>query len=157
MVRDIKDYEGKYTIDDEGNVYSKGKFMKPYKINSGYLVINLWKHNKKKHFLVHRLVAATFLEGTGEVVDHIDGNRLNNAASNLRYCTQKENLYFHGFAYNSGTNHYKSYLSSEEIKQLRDLYKSGMRQCEIHRMFPNIPQNTIQQIVTYKTHKEIPC
>jgi hypothetical protein len=44
-----------------------------------------------KNILLHR-----FLMGPkkGEVVDHIDGNPLNNQRSNLRVCTQGENVWF---------------------------------------------------------------
>lgn len=157
MQKEIEGFEGRYTIDDTGNVYSNGKLMKPYVINSGYKAIKLQYKGKRHHYLIHRLVAQYFLKGTG-VVDHIDGNRLNNNVSNLRYCTQKENLHYHGYEYNSGNNHYKSYLSEEVVKELRFLYEEkGLKQHEIKSMFPDIPQQTLNQILNYKTHKRIPC
>lgn len=157
MEKQIKGFCGRYTIDNDGNVYSNGKKMKPYKINSGYLAIKLQYKGKRFHYLIHRLVAQYFLKGEG-VVDHIDGNRLNNKVNNLRYCSQKENLHYHGYLYNSGSNHYKSYLSEDEIDNLRFLYeKEGLKQHEIKNLYPNIPQQTLSQILTYKTHKRIPC
>ena len=46
------------------------------------------------HFQVHRLVALAFcLKKQGKnYVNHIDGNPTNNKASNLEWCTQKENM-----------------------------------------------------------------
>lgn len=43
--------------------------------------------------LVHRLVALAFVpkEDGKDYVDHIDGNRSNNCATNLRWCTHLEN------------------------------------------------------------------
>ena len=41
MYKEIAGYNGRYTIDDKGNIYSKNRLMKPFKINSGYLVIKL--------------------------------------------------------------------------------------------------------------------
>lgn len=158
MKKEIKGFNGRYIVEDNGNIYSNGRLMKPYVINSGYLAIKLQYKGVRYHYLVHRLVAEYFLSGDGDIVDHIDGDRLNNNFSNLRYCTQKENLHFHGYDYNSGCNHYKSYLSEEEISYMRHLYEDKkLEQHEIKKLYPNIPQQTINQILNYKTHKKIPC
>ena len=71
MLKEILGYNGRYTIDDEGNIYSKGKLMSPYIINSGYKAIKLRNKGKIKSYLIHRLVAEYFLDGKG-VVDHIE-------------------------------------------------------------------------------------
>jgi hypothetical protein len=44
---------------------------------------------QKKHFLMHRLITGA---GTGQVVDHIDHDTLNNRRENLRVCTHAENM-----------------------------------------------------------------
>jgi hypothetical protein len=46
-------------------------------------------------WLVHRLVAQYFVPNPNQypVVNHIDGNRLNNDYKNLEYTTQRMNLY----------------------------------------------------------------
>lgn len=69
MIKVIKGYNERYTIDEYGNIYSKGNKMSPYKINSGYLCIKLRNKGKVKSYLIHRLVAEYFLNGTG-VVDY---------------------------------------------------------------------------------------
>jgi hypothetical protein len=54
----------------------------------------LWSGNKGKHKRVHRLVAAAFCnkrDGCDEV-NHKDGNKLNNRAENLEWCTKSENM-----------------------------------------------------------------
>jgi len=68
----------------------KGIIMENYKPHhSGYIYVRV---NKEKYAL-HRLVALTFIENSENkpIVNHIDGNKINNCANNLEWCTIKEN------------------------------------------------------------------
>jgi hypothetical protein len=60
----------------------------------GYLCVWLWLGNKQHVKKVASLVAAAFVgpRPAGLDVLHGDGNRINNAASNLRYGTVAENM-----------------------------------------------------------------
>lgn len=64
------------------------------KRNGEYLRVDLWRWNRRRHFSVHRLVAAAFLpppEPGQREVNHWDTNTLHNAASNLEWSSRREN------------------------------------------------------------------
>src|SRR5687767_11715471 len=69
------------------------KLMPRHVSSGGYYVMNLTRHNKHATRFVHVLVAAAFLgpKPSGQVVNHIDANRLNPHLSNLEYVTAREN------------------------------------------------------------------
>ena len=60
--------------------------------------VSLWKDGRVKDWLVARLVALTWCDGyfDGATVNHIDGNPMNNCASNLEWVSLKDNIH-HGF------------------------------------------------------------
>lgn len=63
-------------------------------INStGYRRVTLYYNGRKKRYFVHKLVAIHFCEGYSEdlIVNHIDGNKLNNESSNLEWVTRSQN------------------------------------------------------------------
>lgn len=101
--KDIPGYEGKYQVSDLGNVRSldyKGmgicQLLQLSNQKHGYLVIKLTLNRIRKLFLVHQLVAMTFLghkpNGHKIQIDHIDHNRHNNRLDNLRLVTARENM-----------------------------------------------------------------
>jgi len=63
--------------------------------NSGYRYFQLQRNKKRLNYLFHHLVMEHFVgpRPEGLVIDHIDRDRLNNIVSNLRYVTQKENMF----------------------------------------------------------------
>ena len=60
--------------------------------NSGYKTVCLRFNNIKKTLYYHILVINNFIGyDENKIVNHKDGNKLNNAISNLEYVTQSEN------------------------------------------------------------------
>lgn len=98
----INGWEGVYQVSSYGRVkriYTKGeKILKTEVKKDGYVRVSLSRKCKITREYVHRLVASTFTEQCGRKwgkrneVDHIDGNHQNNCATNLRWCTHKENI-----------------------------------------------------------------
>lgn len=56
--------------------------------------VTLWKDGEERTWLVARLIALTFCQGyqEGMTVNHIDGNSMNNHASNLEWCSRADNI-----------------------------------------------------------------
>lgn len=94
-MKDIPGYEGKYAITSCGKVwnYKFKTFMKPEQMNNGYLRIQLSKDGKKERFLIHRLVAITYLPNPDNLpcVNHKDEIRDHNWINNLEWCSYSYN------------------------------------------------------------------
>ena len=95
----------------------KGKILKPFLQNSGYLVVDLMISGHKEKHLVHRLIAKTFIKNYSESLDvnHIDGIKTNNILKNLECITRSENIIH---AIKNGLVHI-----SEKQKKQRDKIK----------------------------------
>lgn len=85
-----------YSINENGEVRNDvtGTIKKAY-INkqNGYYMVDLYENNKSTKVTIHRLLAETFIPNPDNkpCVDHKDGNRQNNALSNLRWATFTDN------------------------------------------------------------------
>lgn len=86
----VTGFEGLYEVSDLGNVRSllSGKVLRPVLHSAGYLQVSL----KRRWYYVHRLVAAAFVAGDNSLqVNHRNGRRDDNRASNLEWVTCSEN------------------------------------------------------------------
>jgi hypothetical protein len=105
--RDILGWEGVYRISSRGQVKrivkpsnsslvwnQDDKILRPKNCKGGYLAVKLSWRDKAATVQVHQLVAAAFLppKPPGRMeVNHLDGNKHNNAVENLTWTTSAEN------------------------------------------------------------------
>lgn len=97
--KDVVGFEDKYSISNKGRLKSKERIVSTWNgykpihekilqtsISNGY-----YKHATLG--LIHRLVARAFIptDDYALVVNHINGDRLDNRVENLEWCTQKQN------------------------------------------------------------------
>jgi hypothetical protein len=70
-----------------------GKILSPIVKDNSYVVYMLSKRDKIFQRYAHRLIAETFLGGIpiGMVINHKDGNRINNTLENLEIVSQRDN------------------------------------------------------------------
>lgn len=100
MWKEIRDFDN-YLINEDGEVKNKkkDKLLKPRRKNKGqgYYEVVLYKNGKPHYKSIHRLVAENFIDNPHNypIVNHIDGNKINNHVSNLEWCTVSYNTY-HG-------------------------------------------------------------
>lgn len=107
--QEIRGYEGLHKVSNLGRVKSENrvamrgngapqtsseKIIAQRDDSNGYHRVALWKDGKQEYRFVHRLVAEAFVQNVDNkpAVDHIDFDRHNDKAENLRWCTQAENL-----------------------------------------------------------------
>lgn len=150
----VVNYEGFYEVSNLGSVrslsrmtrgrwdslkLSKGRYLKPYLMNTGYLRVDLSKKGVTTSFAIHRLVGKAFIpliEGKNHI-NHIDNNRANNHVSNLEWCTPKENTAHASKQGRLGAilnnNSRKTHCKNGHPLYGSNLYttKQGYRQCKI--------------------------
>lgn len=106
---DIEGYEGLYQIGNLGTVKSLPKIIESanggvryhdtivlrHDIGrKGYHRVTLFKNKERKRYLVHRLVAVAFVLNPKNLpeVNHKNGDRSDNRAAELEWCTRSMNI-----------------------------------------------------------------
>lgn len=79
----------------------KSRIKKPFISREGYGYVQLYENDKRTVCAIHRLVATAFIPNPDNkpMVNHLDGNKLNNNVYNLEWCTCSEN---HRHAWDTG-------------------------------------------------------
>ncbi len=138
-----------YQVSNLGNIRGiYGKILKQHPNRNGYISVTLYTNGngEKKTVRVHRLVACTFIEnplGKREV-NHIDGNKCNNSAENLEWCSTSENIIH---AYKNGLNFKK--ISIKDAVNIKKMLSEGISQYKIADKY-SVTQSLISLIKNNK-------
>lgn len=151
MIKEIKDFEN-YKITSDGVILLfDGSIKLPSKDKKGYLHVTLSKNGKKKTFLVHRLVAQTFIPNIDNLdqVNHIDGVKTNNNVNNLEWVTCKDNIiksFILGLSNYKGERCGRCKFSDIIIEKVKTDFKNGKTRKELSRIY-NISYSHIVAII----------
>ena len=152
---DIRNYEGYYQISNKGRIKSLERevshdgitYTQPERIlchwcgtTSLYDCVRLYKGGVGTKFTVHRLVAEYFLEDWDPrlEVNHLDGNRYNNAADNLKW--------------DYGEKSPNAKLTNAEAEAIRVAYHAGGISQESLALQYGVSRQTVSDIINYKKY-----
>lgn len=138
----ILNYEGLYEVSNFGRIKSctrevksgsgfrvmQEHFITQKDDGNGYLIVNLWKDNKLKHYKVHRLVASAFISNPNGLrdVNHKDENKYNNNVENLEWTSHKANINYGTHNERSVNSRSKAVGQYDKItKELLATYKNA--------------------------------
>lgn len=150
-VKEIPGYQGRYTISEDGEVVSTGvpritngrwgetrvshepRVLKPALAGNGYWFVNLYSRDDGRRSVngyLHRLVAEAFLPNPDNLpeVNHEDGNKANNAASNLKWMTCSGNRFHRSRTLGKCTreNHGRAKLTEKDVAYIRESGDTGV-------------------------------
>lgn len=156
--RPVLGFEGDYEVSNGGYVRSIKRepiTLAPRYDHCGYVRAALYKDRKYHSALVHRLVAVAFIgpaPSESHQINHIDGDKTNNRADNLEWCTASENgthAYRNGLSVpRKGSQHGRSKLTEDQVREIRRL-GGTMTQREIAAHF-SVNQPQIHRILSGK-------
>jgi hypothetical protein len=118
-----------YLISPDGKVFSSANRrvleLSPGSKKSGYRFVGLHKNQQVSYKHVHRLVAEAFIPNPENLleVNHKNGNKADNNASNLEWTTRSANAQHamdNGLNPQKGLTHYAAKLNAEQVKEIRE-------------------------------------
>lgn len=181
--RDVVGYVGWYKVSSHGRVKSlprwivrrkranyretptpifySGKLLDLHKDRFGYIRVHLSKNGRGKLLLLHRVVAQAFLLAGAKdqtEVNHLDGDKENNKATNLAWVTPGENVRHardigltHGL---KGEAHPLAVLTEADVLTIRKMSSHGYTRVELSKRF-GVTAVMISNIVLRKSWRHV--
>jgi hypothetical protein len=162
-------YEGRYEIDNLGNIWSTrrekvvngrtyawaAKKLTPFIDSNGYLYVNLGDGVKRKKWAIHRLVLLSFVGKSQQkmIACHSDGNKLNNSLLNLRWDSYKEN-YADSVKHQTncaGSRNGKSKLTNADVAEILNSNEKSTVLCKKY----NVASSTIRAVRLRQNWKHV--
>lgn len=161
--KDIPTYEGRYQVSNLGRVksYFNGERILQQEFTHDYFRIKLCGKNGKKRFQVHRLVLWAFDRPPigNDVCNHIDANTRNNTLENLEWTTESLNVLHRisigKYLTQSGEKQYNSKLKTNDVLEMRQLYKQGVSGVDLGKRY-NVTPECALQVSKGKSWKHLP-
>lgn len=158
MWKPIPVLDGRYEASENGEIRNAetGVIRKQRTDKYGYKRINIPRNDgtgSNYTAAVHKLVASAFVPNpeNKKCINHIDGNKGNNNASNLEWCTYAENS---KHAYVTGLSHVyhgedmvTAKLTNKQADEIRREYALGNISQEALGKKYNISQITVSRVV----------
>lgn len=109
----------------------------------GYIRVCIQLPNeKRKKFLVHRLVYECFISPEFDVINHIDGNKKNNCVTNLENVSHRENMI--KAAYETNAWHFRRVFQYDENGTLVHVYANASEAGRAMNILPSSMRNLIR-------------
>lgn len=163
--KDIPGFPG-YQASTEGRVRNarRGCVLTGTVTRNGYRQYNLRGARGRRVAFGHRLVAAAFLGPSppppGNLVNHLDGNKLNNRVSNLEYTDARGNAR-HAAALGLlrpvrllGERNPGAKLTAEKVRAMREQRRQGVTLAALGERF-GVTAQSAQRVVSRKDWKHI--
>lgn len=166
--RDVVGYEQHFQVSNFGRIYSKrtNKILSQGTSKTGYAVLSTrigGRNGICKCFKVHVLVARAFIPNPQNkpIVNHKDGNKLNNNDNNLEWATYSENTkhaYENGLIITlKGEELHNSKLTEDDVKYIRSVYIKSDRTYGARALAKkfSVDKNTISSCINGESWKHV--